>query len=474
MSASEIDINSSDSSKYQEKKVFQSHEIQPEYIINPQNPQYIDYDITKNKNQQLFVKNLLKAIVKKSPHRYFFYGGGIRGGKTTAALFGAIIYAILYKGVRIHIIRQSIPVLENTTIASLKQMLSIKHIKTWSRKQIEFHNKSKILFMAEAYRTDPDLNKFKGLETNMIILDQLEELSFETFNKCIERVGTYKHPENPPGIIISTFNPTFSWLKEKIYEPYLEGKLPPTYYYQHVLPIDNKENLPQEIFKQWETMDPISYKRFVLGDWNARDPSGLFAYAFEPQRSVKPLEMDPNLPLWLSFDFNVNPMTALLCQITKDKSQFHVLQEFYKENTGITEFTQYIKSKIPKGHPLFITGDPAGKNRNALARANTNYYIEIRNVLRMPKEHFQVMNYHPTHENSWVLCNKIFHNHQGFFIDPSCKLLIQDLNNVKMMEDGNIEKDRRITATSPTIGHLLDCLRYIIHLHFWNGSISNS
>jgi hypothetical protein len=325
--------------------------------------------------------------------------------------------------------------------------------------------------MAEAYRTDPDLNKFKGLETNMIFLEQLEELMYETFNKCIERVGTWKHKDKPPGIILATFNPTFSWLKEKIYEPYVEGSLPKVYYYQQVLPIDNKDNLPEELFDQWSTMDPISYRRFILGDWNATDPSGLFAYAFEASKHVGEVELDYSLPIWLSFDFNVNPMTCLLCQFSRDKSIFRVVREFYKENIGIVEFCEYIKGELPSGHPVFITGDPAGKSRSALARSNTNYYIEIRNVLRAPKDNIVVMTHHPTHENSWVVCNKLFHNHKDFKISVHCKHLIEDLSNVKMLEDGTIEKNRRLTAKGPTIGHLLDCLRYMIHVNFWTEAV---
>jgi PBSX family phage terminase large subunit len=428
------------------------------------------YDFSKNPNQAKFIAEALRAFVRKSPYRYFFFGGAIRGGKTTACLALCIMYALKFKGCRIHIIRKSESILLSTTVVSLKQMLSERHVSAFTRKGILFKNGSYISFFPESYNNDPELNHFKGLETNLIFLEQLEEIAYETFQMAMQRVGTYKNKFDPPGIILSTFNPTFSWLREKIYQPYVEGKLQPPYYYQTVLPTDNPF-LPQELFQQWETLDPISYRRYILGDWDSSDMTGLFAYSFDKTKHVGEVHFDPYLPIWLSFDFNVNPMTCIMCQFPKDKSHFYVLREFYKENTGISEFCEYIKKELPPGHPIYVTGDPAGKNRSALARSNTNYYHEIRQVLRVKNEHIQVMRVHPTHENSWVVFNKFLHSFNDFKIHPSCRRLIDDLLNIRMMEDGSIEKDKRITARGPTIGHLLDTLRYIIHLHFWSNIV---
>jgi hypothetical protein len=84
----------------------------------------------------------------------------------------------------------------------------------------EYDNGSRIYFFAENFKNDKDLDRFKGLETNIFLLEQMEELQQATFLKAIERCGSHylRGYDNLPGLILGTFNPTSGWLKEEIYE----------------------------------------------------------------------------------------------------------------------------------------------------------------------------------------------------------------------------------------------------------------
>lgn len=431
-----------------------------------------NFNFRLNPKQIEFSDIFVNAVKGKNNYRYLFYGGAVRGGKTTVSIYCVLLYAKAFPGSRCYIIRKSAPVLKTTTMITFKDMLSKKTVKKWSYSNgdmfCEFRNGSRVYFFSESGNYDKDLNKFKGLEANLFFLEQLEELRLETFNKAIERVGTYRTKEGkvPPGLILSTFNPTMGWLKEHIYEKWMMGELKEPYYYLTALPVDNPFIGPEK-YAQWADMDEVSYQRFILGNWDASDKSNLFAYAFDVTKHVVDKIEIETLPIWLSFDFNVSPMTCIMCQHTKDQTKIHIIREFRQENTGVYEFCEYIQKNIPDDLPIFVTGDPAGKARSALARENTNYYIAIADVLDIPKDRVKVANIAPTHENSWVFCNQLLTKHKGLKISRSCKRLIEDLQNVKMTADGHIEKSQTLRPGEPSIGHLLDCFRYYLHINFY-------
>jgi phage terminase large subunit len=58
------------------------------------------------------------------------------------------------------------------------------------------------------------------------------------------------------------------------------------------------------------------YTVYTLGQWGNKMTGGLFYKMFDRGKSITDLEYNPNLPLWISFDFNVNPgMHCVISQI---------------------------------------------------------------------------------------------------------------------------------------------------------------
>jgi hypothetical protein len=89
---------------------------------------------------------------------------------------------------------------------------------------VQFINGSELLFMAESYDEDKDLNRFKGLEVNGAGLDEVNELQEVTFYKVQERIGSWnKAIGQPPIVCLATCNPANNWVKSIIYERELEG-----------------------------------------------------------------------------------------------------------------------------------------------------------------------------------------------------------------------------------------------------------
>ena len=104
-------------------------------------------------------------------------------------------------------------------------------------------------------------------------------------------------------------------------------------------------SLPESYLEGLENLDEITREIFVRGNWDIVDVERPFAYAFQKSKHVRPdLEFNRNAPIVLSFDFNVDPITCLVCQTYNDK--IRILKEFRLRNSDIFELCQRIKAMI--------------------------------------------------------------------------------------------------------------------------------
>ena len=200
------------------------------------------FSFDRNPKQRAFAKAVFDACNGDNQYRYFFYGGAVRGGKTSVALVTIHILARRYPGSRWHIIRDSFANLEATTIPSYEKFFpeSSDFVEHYKRAKENYHvkltNGSKIFFKSEMISHDPLLSWMDGLETNGIFLEQVDGLTEPVWNKSIERVGSWYIDPMPPPVILATFNPTQNWVRDKIHEKYKKGYLKGPYYYIQALP----------------------------------------------------------------------------------------------------------------------------------------------------------------------------------------------------------------------------------------------
>lgn len=418
--------------------------------------------------------------IDPNAYRYLSYGGAIRGGKTYGVLAIVVLLASkVYKGLRAHVIRKSYPDLLRSTIPSLEKILKGADVR-WNRSTanyfVEFPNGSRIYLISENIRQDPDLDSFKGLETNIIVYEQLEELDAKTWDKGLERLGSWYDVEPciPPPLSFATFNPTHNWLKRKIYEPYLRGDLMAPFYYLPALPNDNPF-VTAEQWRSWENLDEDSYNRFVRGSWDIR-VEGQFVSAFREERNLRRgLRIDPGEELWLSFDFNVDPMTAIAFQ-TDRRTFFRVLKEWRIPDSDTYELCEKIREWIEEKKILSrirVTGDASGANRISGARKHINQYEIIRTELRVSDHAFSLPTANPFIADSRTFVNSIFARFPEFVIDPEeCPYLVEDIRFVLVGADASgdiaiLKKGRNPYAgvDNSRLGHLLDCLRYGLHVN---------
>jgi hypothetical protein len=228
--------------------------------------------------------------VLSDDYYYLLFGGGIRGGKSYVSFLTSVLLCKIYPGSRWAIIRKDLPTIKRNVIPKMEEIrpsnfISELNKSTWS---YSAKNGSEILLFSESIKDDPELNRFKGLEVNGFFPDEMNELSPKTFDKMIERAGSWtaRGGKQPPPYIIGTCNPAHGFVKHLFYDPWSKGTIKPPFYYQPATIFDNPK-VPESSLqsaKMLEVINPSHYRRFVLGDWNVSDdPDQLINYEWIKQ-----------------------------------------------------------------------------------------------------------------------------------------------------------------------------------------------
>jgi len=384
-------------------------------------------------------------------YSFLAYGGAAGGGKTFVSIGIIIMLCRFYPKSRWCVIRKSLSEIKLNTLPSFWKICPTNFVTQWNKSEFTclFRNGSQIIFKGENISDDPELQWMDGLEVNGFLLEQAEELSQKTFDKCKLRAGRNVIEPMPPIKILMTLNPSQSWPREVIYKPYTEDKLLPPYCYVPAYISDNPY-LPEQYVSGLKHLDSITYRRFVEGDWSAFAVNNPFAYAFDATKHLGPVAFDEKKQLNLSFDFNIDPITCIAGQ------DLNIIQEFRIKNSDIYELCDRIKAMFPNA--LFVvTGDATGHNRSALAKGNINYYLAIRQRLNLSQGQMKQPSINPAVSDSRVILNSILQNGNLLINPETCPYLIQDLQSVEVDDKGDIDK-----AKDKYKSHLLDCLRYYL------------
>jgi len=409
-----------------------------------------------------------KQIATQQDKNIILYGGAIRGGKSFWLCLMMHSLAMKHEGSKWVMIRKSLPTLKKTLIPSFFKLyhMGINHyIEKFNNQDyiVYYKNGSQIMFMAESYDTDKELNRFRGLEINGAGFDEINECNQDTFNVVNSRVFSYSHliPNQPKPLILATCNPSTGWVKELFYDRWKDNTLPSNWAYIPSKITDNPYIPESAIEELRATTTSLIFERMVNGDWEVRENENLFAYAFEPTRNVSNEAVyQEGLPVYLSFDFNVNPATCAVFQHTHDF--IYQIDEIRLKDSSIYSVTDLIKTKDYFKSQVYVTGDASGWAREKSTQSLDSMYSIIKRELNIPITAIKTPRANPSHKKSRELYNSIFEKHIKCYIHPKCVFSIKDNLNVKVLEDNSIDKsDSKLT-------HNLDCQRYYYSTFHYN------
>jgi hypothetical protein len=201
------------------------------------------------------------------------------------------------------------------------------------------------------------------------------------------------------------------------------------------------------------------YRQEVLGEY-LNIHQGRVYNSFDRERNIAVREVNPKLPLRWALDFNVDPMSSVIAQIS-DKNVV-VLDEIVLRRASTHQACQEFLTRFPS-HPsgLYIYGDASGSNMKT--SGCTDFEI-LRQMLRESSygsATFKVPKGNPQVRDRVSLLNAKLHNAGGeseLTVNPQCRELIKDFEEVNYKKDSSVidkEADSKRTHLSDALGYLV-------------------
>ena len=405
------------------------------------------------------------------------YQGGFGSGKTWIGSLLGIILAHKYPGIVGLVLAKTYPMVRDTTMATYFDHLKafemtrgIHYDFNKSESRIDFKNGSQILFR---HLQDPE--KIKSLNAGFVEVEEASQITKADFDMTLSRlrqVGIprkrwfgHTNPEATKGwvhkIFVEQNTGIVAFGDEKLH---IRRIISPT--------TDNKALSEIYVESLRHQYDPEYYKIYVLGQ-DGDYTRGLVSYSFS-ELNVRNTEYKRDLTLYLSCDFNVDPMSWVLAH--RYNGEYHFFDEIVVEGSNIDESVREVIRRYPDHlGGIVITGDASGNNRDVCTPdvGGTSYtqMLNTFNQMRYPgKIRVDVRSANPLIADRVAAWNAMVCNADGVrrvVIDPRCKWLIYNLQNLKYKEGTGIidkptthqiSKDRSLKFLT----HIFDAASYLV------------
>ena len=240
----------------------------------------------------------------------------------------------------------------------------------------------------------------------------------------------------------------------KFAHDYLVNKASDNKYVVHGRTEDNPYLPKSYINSLKENYDENLLKAYLNGQF-VNLQKGICYNGFDRKRNLQECRYNPNLPIHVGIDFNVQPMAACIIQEQPNSPQIKVIDEILLTQDGSGDLlTERMMNTIKQKYPSRKYN--AYPDATGAARHSSSRYSDIQIIQR---SNFIV---HVRHINPLVVnrVNSMNNNLSkgNIVIDPKCKNLIKDLEQV-VLKTGTREIDK---ASNSDLSHISDALGYYV------------
>jgi phage terminase large subunit len=401
------------------------------------------------------------------------YQGGYGSGKTWAGSLLGVLLCLKYPRIKGLVGAQTFPIVRDTTLETYFEHLeNLSFIEgmdfsySKSEAKLSFSNGSEVLFR---YFDSP--SKLKSLNLGFVEVEEMSDIPESTFKMLLGRLRQAKRPEWKDFCyrLFGHTNPEPS--KGWIYKTFAEN--PPPNYRIIKAPTTQNVFLPEGFADGLKQVyDPEYYRINVLGEFGDYS-KGLAVKEFGKQ-NVKNISYQRDLPIHISCDFNVDPMAWVLAHKTDDKVYF--FDEIVLENTTTVRCVDEFNARYPlHSADIVINGDASGDNRSVNSEF-TNYVLMKNRLSELGYRHVSVKirPFNPLIKNRIAAWNSKICNSKGerhVFIDPKCKYLIYNCENLAYKEGSSIldlpshyqiKQNRELKF----LGHPFDAASYLVEFYW--------
>lgn len=288
-----------------------------------------------------------------------------------------------------------------------------------------------------------------------------EATDFEEID--LEQLNIRIRGEKPNYIqYIISFNPIDEdhWLKKRFFDtPQPDTTVCHSTYKDNYFLSD----VDREQLEKLKERNLLYYEVYCLGKWGIVNKSDKFMYNFLNEKHViEAYTPNLHLPILISFDFNVAPMTCVIGQQVDER--LYVFDEI-KQPGSTEELCELVLAKYKDWlYNMDVTGDATGYNREKATRGNINQYMVIREVLQLSDRNLRVQSKNSELKDSRVLCNSVLY-HAEVYTTKNCVETIQDVKYASI-KINPMTKKMDVIKTEQDGRHFFDNYRYLIHCVF--------
>ena len=437
---------------------------------------------------------VILELMKRGVNEFYIYGG--KSSSKTITI-GQIIAQLCIENNQSAICFRKVGGTIKTTLkGSMKLSISTSRLQSGYR-TMDFSFKSMYNNATIILKGLDDENKAKGIEGySYLYHDELDQFTEEDYKESInafrgEIAKCYFAAWNPTNIT--------SFVKTKIIDPEIwvecnlslpsknsfvkvseDGRkaliktLYTDNYWTVGSPCGTYGFVDQNTIDKYESQKEIDYHWYsinVLGEWGVIVPDKPFFYNYKPEKheTTESIPINDNLPICLSFDFNV-VLSCLAGQVSVYDRYVRKIKEFHdpSANMDLPEFIDYIVSYFGKERRFLITGDASGNNKSAFTSGHSSGFSIIFNKLRELDVDFEDMvpTSNPSHYNSKLICNYILGKETDWLISATdCPITCNDYKRMEQDSSGGLNKKH---ADSNNYGHCGDTARYFDHVFLYD------
>lgn len=226
--------------------------------------------------------------------------------------------------------------------------------------------------------------------------------------------------------------------------------------------------IDEHVINEFETLKRTNinlYNVYALGNWGILRNDNPFFYSLDIKIHYinEKYILNENQLLYLSFDFNKNPVTLIIATIRDNECAIIDLitaNEYTID--GLSPLVacchifkeKYIKSGIVNSAFLEVTGDASGRSGGADKKLGKNFYTTIQDELLINKHQVKLRKANIAHLLSQEICNTFIYNCR-FRIYKSAERVLDDMLSAQIV-NGSLLKDGNNGM------HFTDAVRYLI------------
>jgi hypothetical protein len=390
----------------------------------------------------------------RSKARFKGFSGPVGSGKSQTLCYEALMLSYRNPGRTGLIGAPTFPMLRDSTLASLIEILKSKQIRFEMNRAHSYleltDTRSKILLRS--------LEEFERLRGSNLAWFGIDELTYAPKEAWLRLEGRLRDTKAERLCGFAAWTPKgYDWVYERFIASPVAG-------YETVIAnaFENRfllQRIPDYYERLKESYDANFYQQEVLGNYLSMS-GGRVYQAFDRVKSVAEAEVNPWVPLMWALDFNVDPMSSVVAQVEGERVT--VLDEIVLSRASTHDACAEFMERFPGHAPgLIVHADATGTRMQTSGTSDVKILRASLRTGRYGEVTFRIPKSNPPVKDRVRLMNAKLASAAGermLMVHPRCKELIKDFEQVQYKERSTvIDKDR-----DPRRTHLSDALGYLV------------